>query len=135
MNRILLSILVVCLTTISCKKEKNYNDRILGKWKLVEIYDGYLNGGKFQWNNIPNESSHTLIFNNNGQYILKEDINGNYSQCNGTYILKSDYNLELNSNCNYLTEKMKISEIQSSIIIIDRNVIEGTIRYKYILIE
>ena len=97
----------------------------------LEVVDGYANGGSFKWNNISNENSHTLEFSDNGQYLRQENLNGNNQQCIGTYILQSDNNLEINSNCNTVTEKMKISEISSTVLIIDRQVIEGKIRYKY----
>ncbi len=113
----------------SCKKDSNKG--ILGKWKLIEVYNGYANGGNFQWNNISNENSHTLNISDNGQYLRQENLGGNSQQCVGTYILQADNNLEINTNCNSVTEKMKISEVTSTVLIIDRQVIEGKIRYKY----
>ena len=133
MKKYFLSLLFFIGVFSSCKKEKN--NGILGKWKLVEVYDGYANGGNFQWNNISNESSHTLEFSDNAQYIRQENINGNNQQCIGTYILQTDNNLEINSNCNTVTEKIKISEISSTVLIIDRQGIEGKIRYKYSAIK
>ncbi|NJN33991.1 MAG: hypothetical protein HC817_06835, partial [Saprospiraceae bacterium] len=114
----------------SCKKEKT--NPILGNWKLIKVFDGYFNGGNFQWNNVPDESSKTLIFSENGEYRQKESYNRAYKQCIGTYSLKPDNTLEVNSNCNLGTEKMKISEISSTLLIIDRQVREGVIRFKYI---
>jgi hypothetical protein len=129
MKKYFLYLLFCVLAFSSCKKESN--DGIIGKWKLVEVYNGYANGGNFQWNNISNENSHTLEFSSNGEYLREENINGNNQQCVGTFTLQTDNIIEIFSNCNSVTEKKKISELSSSLLIIDRQVIEGIIRYKY----
>ncbi|MFC4262650.1 hypothetical protein ACFOWM_07165 [Ferruginibacter yonginensis] len=134
MKTYFLCLLLFVATFSSCKKD-NVNNGIIGKWKLIEVYDGYANGGNFQWNNISNDYSHSLEFSENGQYLRQENINGNNQQCIGTYILQTDNNLEINSNCNTAIEKMKISELTTTILIIDRQVIEGKIRYKYTTIN
>lgn len=112
-----------------CKKETN--NGILGKWKLVAVFDGYANGGNFKWTNVALENSHILDFRDNGQYLRQENINGNNQPCTGTFILQTDNNLEINSTCNTVTERMKISELSSTILIIDRQGFEGIVRYKY----
>lgn len=129
MKKVLFYLLLSTLTFSSCKKDTN--NGLLGKWKLIEVYDGYGNGGNFKWNTVSTDNSHTLDFTNNGQYFRKENKNGNNQDCSGTYLLQSDNTLEINSNCNTVTEKMKISELSSVLLIIDRQVIEGKIRYKY----
>ena len=133
MKRFFLILLTFVVLLISCKKDSDNN--ILGKWKLVEVYDGYVNGGNFRWNNVANENSHTLEFSANGQYLRKENQNGNVQQCVGTYTVDTENLLEINSSCNTVTEKIQITELTSASLIIDRQVREGKIRYKYSLIK
>jgi len=120
----------------SCKKDMRIqNDGIVGNWKVVEYYDGYVNGGTFTWHTITNDNSHTLTFSSNGQYNRKENINGSFQECVGAYALLNSNNLEINSNCNTVSEKLTISELTTTTLIIDRSVIEGKIRYKYLAIK
>jgi hypothetical protein len=129
MKKIFVYLVLFIVVFSSCKK--NSNNKLQGKWKLVAVYNGYANGGNFLWNNISDENSHTLEFSDNGQYLRQENQNMNNQQCIGTYIFQTYNNLEINSNCNTVTEKMKISEISSTLLIIDIQVREGKIRYKY----
>jgi hypothetical protein len=122
-------LLLLTLLLSSCKKDTNKG--LFGKWKLIEVYDGYANGGNFQWNTVSINNSHTLEFTSNGEYFRKENQNGNNQACIGTYLVQSGNQLEINSNCNTVTEKMNITELSSVLLIIDRQVIEGKIRYKY----
>ena len=133
MKRWLFIFAALLLTTISsCKKtESGKNAGIVGKWQLKEVFDGYANGGHFQWNNVSNDDSHSLEFADNGQFFRKENKNGNFQECTGTYQLQTDNNLEINSNCSTTIEEMKVSELTATILIINRQGIEGTIRYKY----
>ena len=45
MNKTLIFLLLIALTITSCKKDSGSN--ITGKWKLTEIFNGYVNGGNF----------------------------------------------------------------------------------------
>ena len=121
------------LTTISsCKKTDNIeNAGIIGKWELKEMYNGYANGGNYSWNTVSVDNSHTLTFRQNGEYYLKQNVNGNNQECFGTYILQPSNNLEITSSCNSLTEKGFISELTPTLLILDRSGIERVIRYKY----
>lgn len=124
---------VLILTTASsCKKtERIENVGIVGKWQLKEVFDAYVNGGNFTWNSVLIDDSHTLTFTKDRHYVRKENINGNYQDCNGTYNLQTSNMLEVNSSCNTATEKMFISELTPHSLIIDRSGIEGKLRYKY----
>jgi hypothetical protein len=122
--------IILFLTTISCKKSVE-NNGLIGNWKLVEQYNGYVNGGNFQWNSVPSANSHILSFTASGDYQRTETINGTQFNCAGTYLLQADNTLEINSSCNTVTEKAFVSELTSKVLIIDRSVIEGVIRYKY----
>lgn len=137
MKRWLSIFAALILTTFSsCKKTGSIeNVGIVGKWQLKEVFDGYANGGHFHWNNVSKGDSHTLEFVDNGQFFRKENKNGNFQNCTGTYHLQTDNNLEINSNCNTTIEEMKVSELTSTTLIINRQGIEGTIRYKYSAIK
>ena len=87
------------LTTISCKKPVQ-NNGLIGNWKLVERYDGYLNGGNFRWNSVSSANSHILSFTASGNYLRTETINGTQFNCAGTDLLQADNKLEINSSCN-----------------------------------
>jgi hypothetical protein len=123
--------MVLFLTTVSCKKSVQ-NNGLIGNWKLVEIYDGYLNGGNFQWNPVHSAYSHILSFTANGTYLKTEMINGTQFNCTGTYLLHANNMLEINSNCNTGTEKVFVSELTSKTLILNASGIEGVIRYKYL---
>ena len=103
----------------------------MGKWNLIEVYDGYANGRQFKWNKISTESAHYLDFKNDGDYFKKENVNGNFKECAGTFKIQNSNQLEINSNCSIGIEKGTISELSTSLLIIDRQGIEGIIRYKY----
>ena len=134
-NRITLMLTIFIMTILSsCKKDKTQNDRILGNWKLVENYDGYANGGTFTWHAVANDDSHILTFSPNGQYKKIQNFNGS-QECMGTYTLLNSVNLEINSNCNTVTQKVTISELTQTTLIIDEQVREGKIRDKYLKIN
>ena len=117
-----------------CKKDSSDNAReLIGKWKLVEVYNGYANGGNFMWNTVSDTDSHVLTFSQNGQYNKKENFNS--QECIGTYVLLNSTNLEVNTNCNTSIEKMIISELTNTTLIFDTQVREGKIKYKYSSIE
>lgn len=118
---------ILLSTTISCKKSiGNYG--IVGNWKLIEVYDGYVNGGSFQWNVVPSEHQHILSFTSDGRYEKKE----NQNNCVGTYTIINIHNLEIRSNCNIGTEKALISELTHKFLILDYQGREGKIRDKYV---
>jgi hypothetical protein len=132
MKHFLYLISILLMTICSCKKtDKIENSGLNGKWQLVEIYDGYTNGGSFSWKYVSNDNSHILTFTVNGQYIRKENLNGNFRECLGTFQVQPNNIVEVNSNCNTVTENLIISEQTSTTLIIDRQGIEGKIRYKY----
>ena len=131
-HTLILTIFLIIFFT-ACKKETTVqNNGIIGKWKFVEQYDGYANGGAFTWYSIPTDYSNTLTLSQNGQYSKKANSSGNFQECVGTYAILNSTNLEINSNCNTITEKMIISELTSTSLIIDQQGIEGKIRYKYL---
>lgn len=121
---------ILSFTSFSCRKSVE-NNGLVGNWKLVEQYNGYLNGGNFQWKSVPEKDSHSLSFSTNNKYQKKEMINGAVFNCVGTYLLKPDNKLEINSDCNTSIEEVVVSELTSKTLILDHSGTEGIIRYKY----
>lgn len=126
----------LCLVTVSsCKKSETFkNNGIIGKWLLTEVYDGYANGGSFKWNDVALANSHTLEFTPDGKYTRQENENGNFQKCYGTYEFNYS-NVVVNTFCEIVPDTLKISELKPTSLIIDRQGIEGTIRYKYKAIQ
>ena len=94
----------------------------VGSWQFVEQYQGYRNGGNFQWNAIPNGSIWVL-----GQDSTFQEAN---STCKGTYSLDSlKKQMTIRSTCNNYS--VKYSLLSADSFIIDRQGREGIIRDKY----
>ncbi|HUC82198.1 MAG TPA: hypothetical protein VMR70_14940 [Flavisolibacter sp.] len=129
--RIFLAFSVLLL--FSCKKEGQAfeNEGLHGKWRLTERFDGYGNGGGFKWHKVAFDNSHSLEFTASKSYTKRENISGSFQECTGTYQHLPDNTLEINSNCQTITERAKISELTSKKLIIDRQGREGIIRYQY----
>lgn len=98
---------------------------------MTETFNGYFNGGDFKWIGVAKENSHTIELSANGHFIRNENANGNNLQCKGTYLLSSDSTLEINTNCNTVPERFKLTESSTDVIILDMHVREGVIRYRY----
>ena len=131
------NLLVFLAFTFSFCKEKSSNDEhitnpLVGKWQHTERFDGYVNGGNFRWNSVESDNSHTLEFSRNGQYVRQNGSNSNNSRCVGTYVLRAENKLEITSDCNTVVLTNKISELSPTVLIIDVQGFEGTIRYKYV---
>ena len=125
----------ILTTFLSCKKEKEIeNSSIVGRWQLESVFNGYANGGNFQWNNVAVENSHILFFTKDELYNQKS-VRGNGKECNGTYYLSDSDTLEINSDCNLHTLKMFVSELTDKSLILDFQGIEGIIRDRYVRIK
>ncbi len=133
MKRILIAAIPFLFLVVlsSCKKTEGIqNQGIVGNWLLTEVYDGYANGGSFKWNNVSLEDSHTLTFTPDGKFTRQENETGNFQKCSGTYeFLYSK--VVVSTFCEILPDTLTISELKPTSLIIDRQGIEGTIRYKY----
>lgn len=133
---LILMIIVATVTALSCKKAVEVeNNGITGAWKLVEVFDGYTNGGHFEWGNVAEISSHILLFTADGKFEQKENLNGGFRICKGSYTFQNGNMLEVTTPCNTRIDKMLVSELTATSLIIDRQGIEGKIRYKYKAIE
>ena len=132
MKKHLLIILLFPIIFFSCQKEEiAANGDLTGRWLLVETYDGYVMGGSFTWHPVDFQHSHYLQFSASGNYELENNYTDPSPLCTGTYQVLPDSTLAINSNCNTTTERGKISLLTNKNLIIDHQVIEGTIRQKY----
>jgi len=102
---------------------------------LTETYDGYVMGGSFTWRKRPAGYEKNLTFYANGQFEEIEDSNGFIRKCTGTYTSQADSTLLRNSTCNTVTDRFKITEQTNTTLILDVQVIEGVIRFKYIAVQ
>lgn len=117
----------------SCKKSQLFtNATLVGKWKLTEVFYGYFNGGDFKWHNYQQDKKINFSLNDNYEEI--EMYNGTEHKCVGTYNIQQNSIITFNTSCGTTPYDLKLSEQTTTNIIIDAQVIEGTIRYKYVAI-
>ena len=117
----------------SCKKDKANDDSLIGKWKLTEIYNGYVMGGCFCWTQVPSVNADMLEFFVTGRYKLTRSQLSSISGCSGTYRVLNDTTIAMTYDCQMDPTREfnhKISR-QPGKFIIDYQGIEGVIRYKY----
>ncbi|MEN9612164.1 MAG: hypothetical protein RLZZ628_2978, partial [Bacteroidota bacterium] len=101
--------------------------QLFGKWKATEQYNGYVNGGDFQWNTIIQGES--LEFKSNGDFIKIQAAN---TPCIGKFSWQQvSKSIELNVNCQANPIIQKYSELNDNTLIIDLQGREGIIRLKY----
>lgn len=116
----------------SCTKSNEKCDSLVGKWTLIETFDGYANGGNFRWNRVEPWYSTTIEINADSTLVETTTSAGQPPTiCTGTYRLH-DNNLTMFTNCNTSPLPYKISSHQCNEIILDSRVIEGVIRFKYV---
>jgi hypothetical protein len=130
---IFLLLIFTCLFA-SCKKETSSETGIIGKWKLVEQYNGYANGGDFKWSPVPEDFQKTISFQNNGAY--SEYNKGQYpDQCNGTYSLINSNEVLFNSACSSEPYTLRIDRLPNKLLVITYMVRQGEIKQKFIQIK
>lgn len=118
------------IIVMSCSKENKVENPLTGKWLLREVYSGYANGGNFKWDAVSYQNAHSIEFTDGGQFVRREHYGINPTVCTGTYRLVAGQTLQLNAPCENAT--VKISELTSAILILDYQVREEVIRYKYV---
>jgi hypothetical protein len=122
----------------SCNKEQVSNEQepvlenngMYGKWRFIEIFPGYANGGDFKWHKVDFSNSHSLELSSNGDFKRVGGANEGYPVCTGTYQVFPDAKIQFYANCNVFG-KAYLTESTNTSLIIDMPVIEGVIRYKY----
>lgn len=117
----------------SCKKENQPNN-LVGSWEIQQVYNGYVNGGDFQWSAVLNEYKSSITFNSDGSY--SEDLPGNWSpnQCTGTYVLINPAEVRVNSTCSTIPYIIVV-DISEKMLIMTHRVMEGEIKKKFIKIN
>jgi hypothetical protein len=126
----IISIIVISIT--SCSSEKMQNDvtpqpQLFGKWKATEQYNGYMNGGDFQWNAI--QTSEFLEFKQNGDFIKTTLDN---TPCTGKFSWQqAAKKIELKMSCQVNKVVQPYSELNDNILILDMQGREGIIHLKY----
>lgn len=131
--RISLAVVMMLILGISCKKSQDFmNATLVGKWKLSEKYYGYYNGGDFKWHSYPYYQD--VVFKQNGDYEENKNDGVFSRKCVGSYYVQTPTFISINSSCNTSLIDYNITEQTSTTLIIDFQVHEGIIRYKYIAI-
>lgn len=125
-------IAIILLSMTSCNPEKTLIEitpqpQLFGKWKATEQYNGYMNGGDFQWHTI--EAGELLEFKTNGDYVKMEASN---APCTGKFAWQeASKSIELSISCQVNKLVQKYSELNDNTLIIDIQGREGIIRLKY----
>lgn len=131
MKSILLSSFLLCTVFLfSCKKsETSVASKLTGKWKLIQVYDGYVMGGSFIWKDVPPGSNNTIEFFSSGKF---NEIMSPTISCYGTYQTTAENEIELHSSCYLSPYTKEISQLSFRYLILTANVIEGKISFKYV---
>jgi hypothetical protein len=120
---------LLCLT--SCKKE-NLSQSLVGKWKAVERFNGYADGGDFTWKEVPNTYQFIIEFFNNGQYIETDPSGATYS---GSYQLINNNQIRFIATGSTGYSDLYFALLPNANLIINYQVREGVIKEKYIQIN
>lgn len=130
MQAIRIILLLAVFGASGCRKDADNtnNNGLAGKWLLVEIYDGYVNGGSFSWHPVAAANAYRLEFTDTGGYTRTDNSN---PVCSGSYQLNADSTLLITSSCQTVTERARLTLSSSTNIILDYQGIEGVVRYKF----
>ena len=124
-------IVFIAIIIQSCHKDNEVfkNNGIIGKWKLLETYDGY-QGGNYKWNKTP--ENRVIEFTIENKYFEYSD---NQISCQGSYTSLSDKQINMNNSCSTDIYTINLSELTETYLIIDHIGREGITRDKYIAIK
>ncbi len=128
--RYLIPFVFITLFFTSCKKE-NFNTNIIGKWKLSEKMDAYVNGGQFTWENVPAEHQMEMQFEANGSYLEKRPNGADFTLCMGSFQVISETKVEISTPCQVQPYSVAVS-VNEDILEITHIVREGRIIEKFI---
>ena len=95
--RRLLACLSLILLLISCKKD-TVKMPILGKWKMVEAYEGGTSGC-FCWHQVSPTNADQIEFKANGEYRIEMPPVSSLLPCPGRYRLINDTTIGLRAEC------------------------------------
>lgn len=130
---ILSTALLLLLFFTSCKKE-NLSGKIVGKWQIREVFNGYANGGDFQWSAVPAQYQTSLEFNASGGFIETYPAGWMPGQCTGTYSLLSEGEIQISSNCATIPYQLEFA-VSNRVLTISYLVREGVIREKFVRVN
>jgi hypothetical protein len=125
--------LLIALSFTSCKKE-NFSERIVGKWQIQEVFNGYSNGGDFRWSTVPSQYQSSLEFNANGGFKEVRATGFLPAQCTGIYRLLSNGEIQVLSDCSATPYNLSIS-VSNKVLTITHFVREGEVKEKFIKVE
>jgi hypothetical protein len=106
-------------------------ESLKGEWTLAETLYAYTNGGSFMWSSQPAEHDDVLVFTKNGKYTQQTESPGSIQSCTGNFRVRTRNQVEIESSCQQVLITLKIIELTSTTLIIERPVREGAIRHKY----
>lgn len=135
MKKVLYFIIAIVSVFISCSREGPEDEIIgswkilIGRWKFIDQYDGYYNGGNFQWNPVPAENQDVYEFTSDNlffEYLPYGEI-----RCTGSYLMISNNEVQINSSC-YIGPFTLDFSIEKDTMLITHFVTEGQIIEKFL---
>ena len=117
---------LIALFLSSCTKE-SFEEKIVGKWQIQEVYNGYANGGNFQWTAVPDQYRSVMEFHDNGTFA---ESSGRYCT-GGTYTVINDDQIQINSNC-FVEPFILYVNLSKKELTITHPVREGEVKEKFI---
>jgi hypothetical protein len=126
--------LIILTFFLSCctKKKSIDQNKLYGKWMLIEVLDPYGAGGNQDWQKVTKDSSYYLKFLENGEYFKIQVLSVINQDCIGKFRMPNLNKIEINSNCSNEIETMQITQLTENILVTDVLGTEGIIRNKYI---
>jgi hypothetical protein len=110
----------------SCKKE-NEAPVLTGEWQLSARFDGYANGGSFQWQEVPSAQVKTIRFNRDGSFTEQDPANSQL--CRGSYAVDGS-TLLLDSDCG-APVKLRLDRFTGTVMELAYAVREGQVIERY----
>jgi hypothetical protein len=122
------AVILLSLLILSCKKE-NDDFSLVGKWTLLEEYNGNsVLDGCFCWEKASASAQHTVEFRPDGSYVLTPTPVSSAAGCTGIYERTAD-TLRWN-RCGPAVIESKITW-QSPYMLLEEKVLGGVYVYKY----
>jgi hypothetical protein len=94
-----MSILLATLLIFSCKKEKTNNTSLVGKWKMIETYEGRVGGGCMCWEPIMPDNAPTLQYFLLGRYTFTYPSHLSVPGCSGDYRIVNNSTIAMTYEC------------------------------------
>ncbi|HEV7620109.1 MAG TPA: hypothetical protein VGO09_00170 [Flavisolibacter sp.] len=117
----------------SCTKE-HIPAKLSGKWQIQEIYNGYADGGDFQWSVVPEQYRDYIEFQQDSVYVVTLSPSSGSLKCFGSYKIINDHLISFKNDCQNSPSELPVDLTNESLNITYR-VIEGQIIKKYIRVQ